>query len=344
MNDIFVSYKREDERRVAPLVRALEGAGYSVWWDRGLPGGESCRQQIERALEDARCVVVVWTHASVGPQGDFVRDEAGRAKRRGLLVPVRLDRVEAPLGFGEIQATDLTRWKGDSRDPFFTDLCAAIAAKLEGRAPPPAIGPVKRLRRRLAYGGMATAFGFASMGFGYNFFGLQEQLCVVPPFQPALSDLCGAVGLGRRPTRDERVAWESRARGSCEALRAHIERFPDGVHRSTAADLLSARRTTQTETWAPGRRQLLLYVGQDGPPAATEAAARKAALDRAQSEAERLCAGFAVATTFRLKAVAPEPRSWRCERQGPGMTCGLEGVAICEVEERRDRQDESCAG
>ena len=43
MNEIFVSYKREDEPRVGRLVRALEDAGFSVWWDRGLGGGESWR-------------------------------------------------------------------------------------------------------------------------------------------------------------------------------------------------------------------------------------------------------------------------------------------------------------
>jgi len=46
MSDVFVSYKREDEVRVAPLVHALEAAGLDVWWDRGLPGGESWRANI----------------------------------------------------------------------------------------------------------------------------------------------------------------------------------------------------------------------------------------------------------------------------------------------------------
>jgi TIR domain len=70
MNEVFVSYKREDEPRVARLVRALEGARFSVWWDRGLPGGESWRAQIEAALDAAKCVVVVWSRDSVGPAGN----------------------------------------------------------------------------------------------------------------------------------------------------------------------------------------------------------------------------------------------------------------------------------
>jgi TIR domain len=46
MTDVFVSYKREDEARVARLVAALERSDLQVWWDRSLPGGESWRAQI----------------------------------------------------------------------------------------------------------------------------------------------------------------------------------------------------------------------------------------------------------------------------------------------------------
>ena len=117
VTQVFVLYKRDDEQRVAVLVRALEREGLSVWWDRGIPGGESWRLGIQAALEEANCVIVVWSHHSVGPSGDFVRDEAARAKRRGILVPVRVDDVDVPLGFGEVQSIDLTRWKGRRRDP-----------------------------------------------------------------------------------------------------------------------------------------------------------------------------------------------------------------------------------
>ena len=134
MSEAFISYKREDEVRVGRLVQALEGAGFSIWWDRGLPGGENWRERIQAALDGAKCAIVVWTRESVGPAGDFVRDEAAQAKRRGVLVPVMLDKVAPPLGFGEIQAVDLTHWRGSGRDPFFKDLCAAVAAKLAGAA------------------------------------------------------------------------------------------------------------------------------------------------------------------------------------------------------------------
>ena len=172
MSDIFVSYKRENETRVGRLVRALEAAGHSVWWDRTLAGGENWRAQIQSALEAAECVIVIWTVESVGPAGDFVRDEAAYAKNRGVLVPVKLGKVDPPMGFGEIQAIDLTHWKGSARDPFFKDLLDTISAKIAGRAAPPAKGPVKRLIRRVSYGGLVSAVVFCA---GVFFDGLNSN-------------------------------------------------------------------------------------------------------------------------------------------------------------------------
>jgi len=341
MNEVFVSYKREDEARVGRVVTALEGAGLSVWWDRGLPGGESWRHQIQTALDGAKCVVVVWTHDSVGPAGDFVRDEAGQAKRRGLLVPVLFDKVVPPLGFGELQAIDLTHWKRNPRDPFFQDLLAAIQAKLDGRPVPPAKGPMKRLVRRLTWSSLASTVGFGGLALAFNLFSAQDQVCAVPLLQPQLSDLCGSLGIGHRPTKAERVAWDG-CDGSCDALRRHIQQFPDGAYRTQAAERLAARRVTQTEVWTPGTRRLTLFVGQDGAPARTEEAARSASLVLAKPMSERLCKGFEATTAFRLKAATPVAQQWHCETTVGGVVCGFDGEAVCELEERRVEETESC--
>jgi serine/threonine-protein kinase len=107
MTDVFVSYKAEDRARIAPLVRALETDGLSVWWDAHIGGGDEWRQTILRHLEAAKCVLVVWSKRSVGTGGNFVRDEAARALKRNTYLPVRIDKVDPPLGFGEMQALDL---------------------------------------------------------------------------------------------------------------------------------------------------------------------------------------------------------------------------------------------
>ncbi|MFL6754098.1 MAG: TIR domain-containing protein, partial [Sphingomicrobium sp.] len=130
--DVFISYKAEDRARVRPLVAALEAEGFSVWWDTHIGGGAHWREDIQEHLDAAKCVIVVWSKRSVGAEGDFVRDEASRARKRGAYLPVRLDPVEPPLGFGEVQAISLKRWKGDRSDPRFLAVVESINRRIAG--------------------------------------------------------------------------------------------------------------------------------------------------------------------------------------------------------------------
>lgn len=131
--DVFVSYKAEDRRRVEPLVAALEAEGFSVWWDAHIGGGTHWREDIQDHLDAAKCVMVAWTKRSVGHDGDFVRDEATRARKRGTYLPVRLEAVEPPLGFGEVQALSLHGWKGDRTDPRFRAVADAVRSRITGK-------------------------------------------------------------------------------------------------------------------------------------------------------------------------------------------------------------------
>jgi serine/threonine-protein kinase len=133
MSDVFVSYKAEDRRRVQPLVAALEEKGLSVWWDAQIGGGDEWRRSIERELDGAKCVLVVWSKRSTAPEGRFVRDEASRAMERGVYLPVRIDNVRLPLGFGETQALSLTGWRGKADDGRFQAVLAAVKAIVAGR-------------------------------------------------------------------------------------------------------------------------------------------------------------------------------------------------------------------
>ncbi len=165
MADLFVSYKSEDRARVKPLVDALQADGLSVWWDAQIEGGAGWRQRIEQELTSAKCVLVAWTKRSAGPEGEFVHDEATRAKRRGVYLPVLLEKVELPLGFGEKQALPLTGWKGDRADARYQAVLAAARAVVSG-APLPAGSAVAAgtsLGRRAVIGG-GVALGAAALG------------------------------------------------------------------------------------------------------------------------------------------------------------------------------------
>jgi hypothetical protein len=74
MADIFISYARADRDKVRPIAKALEDKGWSVWWDARIRSGEAFDRVIEKALAEARCVIVVWSANSV--ESDWVRAEA----------------------------------------------------------------------------------------------------------------------------------------------------------------------------------------------------------------------------------------------------------------------------
>jgi hypothetical protein len=128
MSDIFISYASEERQRVLPLINALEKTGWSVFWDRTIPAGKTWRQIIGAEIRTCRSVVVVWTESSV--TSEWVLEEAETGKRRQILIPVLLDEVEPPFGFGNIQAANLTGWNGDNASPSFTHLVTGIAAIL----------------------------------------------------------------------------------------------------------------------------------------------------------------------------------------------------------------------
>jgi hypothetical protein len=124
MADIFLSYKREDVDQARPLVAVLEAAGWTVFWDPEILSGDRWAAVLDRELQAASCVVVLWSHRSVG--SDWVRREAASGHTRGVLLPVRLDRIEPPDPFRHLQATSLMDWNGEAGAHAIQTLLRAI--------------------------------------------------------------------------------------------------------------------------------------------------------------------------------------------------------------------------
>jgi serine/threonine-protein kinase len=159
VSDVFVSYKAEDRRRVKPLVEALEAEGLSVWWDEQIGGGAAWRQMIETELNAAKCVLVAWSKRSAGPDGMFVQEEATRAQQRRVYVPVLIEKVHLPLGFGETQALPLAGWAGNRTDSRYQAVLAAVRRVIGVEHVPASQHPKSgfRIDRRTAIGGGAAA-------------------------------------------------------------------------------------------------------------------------------------------------------------------------------------------
>jgi len=142
---IFLSYSRKDLDCARPIIALLETAGFDVWWDGRLEGGENYLATTENALETAACVVVLWSQVSVGSH--WVRDEAQRGRERGCLVPLSLDGTIAPLGFRQFQLLDIAGWSGDPAADEATRILAAVRSKAGSAAAAgtPALNPAPHL-------------------------------------------------------------------------------------------------------------------------------------------------------------------------------------------------------
>jgi TolB-like protein/Flp pilus assembly protein TadD len=167
--NVFVSYAHEDRGRAQQVVRGLEQAGFTVWWDGLIVAGAAYATKTEQALESASVVVVLWSRHSVASH--WVRDEAAVGRDRSRLVPVSLDGSDPPLGFRQYLFIDLAKWHGKVEAAEFQAIVQAVRLihGPQSAAPPPLAppaGPWRTSRRALliAGGGLATT---AVLGGGW---------------------------------------------------------------------------------------------------------------------------------------------------------------------------------
>lgn len=148
MTDVFISYARVNRETAQAVAVGLEAAGLAVWWDRELTGGGDFAAEIEQQLLLAPVTLVLWSSASV--RSDFVRDESGRARDLDRLLPVRVEAVPLPLGFGTLHTLDLLEWDGDPEAEDFVKLCDQVRARVATARAAGLAAPADRPPRRLA--------------------------------------------------------------------------------------------------------------------------------------------------------------------------------------------------
>jgi hypothetical protein len=165
VSDVFLSYAAEDRDRAARLAIALGVLGWSVWWDRKIIAGEAFDRAIERELESAKCVVVLWSKQSIA--SEWVKNEAAAASERNVLVPAAIDGVKLPLEFRRRQTADLVDWKGEPAHAGFQALCEGIANTIGGSLPPQAAPPEgKAVLRRPRWTRAAMALVVVAVAIG----------------------------------------------------------------------------------------------------------------------------------------------------------------------------------
>lgn len=257
MADVFLSYKREDQKVAREVATDLEAEGFSVFFDVAIEVGDSWDERIENELNAAKAVVVLWSPKS--RESKWVKREAREAMERGILCPAMIARCKVPLEFSDVQASDLVgRRAGDRAHAEWQRLCERIG-KCVGRkaraiatpkvasiqrpdgdsrpidatgtivAPPPT--PQLLNRRTLAIGGV-VAGGVAAVAAGsYGWTRLRESAV-------------------------ERSWQEARAAGTRSAVREFLHRHPNAQQASDARSLI--------ERLPLAVRQSLVLRGPDG--------------------------------------------------------------------------------
>ena len=128
MSDIFISYASEDRAETKKLAQALESLGWSVWWDRSIPIGQSYENVIEEALDEAQCVISIWSKISV--KSEWVRAEVAEAQRQGKLFPLNIDGSKPPLVYRALQTAYFSSWSGETSSAVFKQLVDAIQGQI----------------------------------------------------------------------------------------------------------------------------------------------------------------------------------------------------------------------
>jgi hypothetical protein len=247
MNDIFISYAREDKAWARRLAEALEERGWRVWWDVEIPPGETWDEVIERELTAAKAVIVLWSATAVKKR--WVKTEASLALDANKLLPVLIDSALPPIAFRPIQAASLVDWQGGAEHEGFALLVAQIErlAGAPGEAPPagvaagrsrdvPSPNPARARVRPLVLGaaGVVGAAAVAAVAIGVFGDGEPEKVAPAapptkpavvtpvpadPPARPAVAQVPGSVP-GRYPQASQRLLTDADLSGmSADDLR-----------------------------------------------------------------------------------------------------------------------------
>jgi hypothetical protein len=169
MAEVFVSYSRANRDRIVTVSDALEGSGYSVWWDRSLAPGDDYALLIEEQIDAAPCVVVAWSQTA--RQSLWVRAEANEALDAGKLVQINLDKTRLPLPFSALNHLDFSGWAGAREEECWVSLDGRVRRRLNGEwvdahAPPP--GPALQGLGKVSMLGWAAILlaGLVCLGTG----------------------------------------------------------------------------------------------------------------------------------------------------------------------------------
>jgi hypothetical protein len=129
-SDVFLSYARGDRALAKSLAEALRQRGWSVFWDYDIRAGDDWTKRIASEVQEAGCVVVLWSRHSV--ESEWVQKEAEAGAARQRLVPILIEAANPPEHFASLNAISLTGWTSGVPHEGFRDLLDNVVGMIGG--------------------------------------------------------------------------------------------------------------------------------------------------------------------------------------------------------------------
>lgn len=111
--EIFISHKSERRAAAQHFATVLKHHGFSVWYDYSLVKGRDFGLQIDSKIRGAKALVCLWCSKAVGSR--WVAEEVDLAHELGVLIPVKIEACDLPVGFRRADYIDLSGWDGAPR-------------------------------------------------------------------------------------------------------------------------------------------------------------------------------------------------------------------------------------
>ena len=118
MSDIFISYSNKDRPWVEQFAKTLGTHGWSVWWDRDIPTGQTFDTVIEKALEARNVRSLSGPKTPSRPNGSDRKPPM--PLKRMILLPVRIDKAKLPLEFRRFKRSLSSIGRKEARIPNLT--------------------------------------------------------------------------------------------------------------------------------------------------------------------------------------------------------------------------------
>jgi TIR domain len=135
MAQVYVSYGGKDRGAAQPVIEAMTQAGLDVWHFDEFSAGGSLLEQMRRELDEAQCVVVLWSKAAA--QSAYMQQEihhAIQAWSSDRLVLAALDDTPLPVGLRDLSPISI-REASDSGTKQLIERARAIVNIPLGKAP-----------------------------------------------------------------------------------------------------------------------------------------------------------------------------------------------------------------